>query len=239
MRSLYVAAVLGICGPCHSYPQEIGAQCRGIYRVGEIQDAGRAVLYYEYRLTSNAPSRTIDEIYNSFLLNLEKRIAYRNIRLSYAIKDMSFNDVVACFPAISISLDLAETKRHKVDQEKADARLKDEEHRARAAKPEFRLGKSFAQYIVIKNCHSSRIGYATIYISDAELEVARNNIALIEAKTKSLNPDIDTARIWAASSEIAKQQTHLDRTLCQDLKASLETRAANLAPESKAPIKDF
>jgi hypothetical protein len=93
----------------------------------------------------------------------------------------------------------AAEQKQKVAQEAAAARQKaDQEAAAQANLPINILGTAYASYVDVKRCQEARDGYATIYISNPEMDQARDAVRQIEQTMRSkLDQNITTDDIWS------------------------------------------
>jgi hypothetical protein len=108
------------------------------------------------------------------------------------------------------------------------------------------LGNSYAAYVDVKRCYEARKGYSVIYISDPEMERARNAVREIEEAVK---PKVDTAaaeNLWSRVQEAQGRSfnpsgDYLERVraLCRErLEFLLETHLEQV-PDSRSIEKDF
>lgn len=67
--------------------------------------------------------------------------------------------------------------------------------------PRASLQKSYRRYIAVKECFDSRVGYAQIYVSDEQMNQAKQSIIAIEAEVKKISSEIDTDAVWAEATE--------------------------------------
>lgn len=105
--------------------------------------------------------------------------------------------------------------------------------------PDYQLKAAYANYIYIKHCYDARQGYLVIYISDAELELARRAVSRVEEKFgPQLPPGATTDGLWAQASA-APDPFPLVRELCQLQLQQFEQTYRQMFPADFGTKKDF
>jgi hypothetical protein len=107
-----------------------------------------------------------------------------------------------------------------------------------AAKPRNRLYRAYASYVIVKQCHDQRDGYMMVYVTDTEVERAREAMVVIEKKVLAEDPSLPATEIWARASNERRINFYSGynwswyRETCQAALATI-LRAVRPAPVAK------
>ena len=111
---------------------------------------------------------------------------------------------------------------------------------------EYLLGNSYVNYIRLKKCYDVRAGYATVFVSDAELEQARLAVKQIEDKLAASDLGNDRSgkpwtieKMWTEANQIVSRDGTLSRHICQTQYKVLMQRYRTLFPDAGQVRKDF
>ena len=128
------------------------------------------------------------------------------------------------------------------------AEEKKKEHERLQQTPTYVLGNSYVAYINVKRCWKHRLGYASIYISDVEMEQASVAIKRIEQKmTPGLEGGWTTDSMWQEADRRSQTNLKLDhsdrggyqREVCQQELGRLLDEYKKYFPGDFATPKDF
>jgi hypothetical protein len=146
-------------------------------------------------------------------------------------------------------LEAQETARkQQADQEAAVARqTAAQEAVAQANLPVNILGTAYAAYVDVKRCQEAREGYQLGYISDPEMNQAKDAVLTIEQTMKSkLDQNTTTDDVWSRVATTEGRSFHPSgdyqagtRTLCRSRLALLLGILREQAPETGVIKKDF
>lgn len=166
------------------------------------------------------------------------------------IQGMTQKQAFACFPVVA---KMARSYEARVDeaQEAASQREQEEAQRQReqaerAKLPVNALGNAYAAYIDVKRCYEAREGYLQIYISDPEMERAKNAVRQIEETVKPKLDPITAENLWSRVQESEGRNfnpsgDYLERVraLCRERLGFLLQTLQQQVPESGKLEKDF
>ncbi|PZO77304.1 MAG: hypothetical protein DI629_14975 [Mesorhizobium amorphae] len=174
------------------------------------------------------------------------------------LQHTSYVEFAACLPGYATAMaqiEAFEAGQAAEQQARAANEQSEAKKQAREAHlPQNVLAGAYSNYIMVRNCHESREGYAIVYVSDQEMERSRDAVQKIEAAIKAANPDLDTDRIWAeaanpkpdAKSEFLGQLFALsviaegnEDQVCKMAMGQLRSILENVAPEATVIEKDF
>jgi hypothetical protein len=142
----------------------------------------------------------------------------------------------------------AAAEKRKIQEEAATQRKIEQEAADASAKlPINILGTAYTSYVDVKRCQEARDGYAAIYISNPEMDQARNAVLTIEQTMKSkLDQNTTTDDVWSrvATTEGRNFRPSGDyqegtRMLCRERLALLLSILREHAPERDTIKKDF
>lgn len=111
--------------------------------------------------------------------------------------------------------------------------------------PLYMLGNSYINYIRLKKCEAVRHGYATIFISDAEMERARVAVKRLEEKLGSqigvdkTGKQWTTEAMWEEANHISARDAVPTRESCQTQYRALLDRFRSIFPDAGQVSKDF
>ena len=193
---------------------------------------------------SSSFQRLTEKFRGAWLNHIQFNTSEGQIVLSW-IRNMTAREFVSCFP------DLVETMRAfkvRLEQARAETKKRQQEAAERAKQPVNVLGNAYWNYLMVKSCYEARIGYLAIYISDREMEQARDAVRTIE---QALKPKLDPGvfdRLWGRVEARVREQNIPDKLLryhrythdecLGELKLLLET-SRRYAPNSGRVEKDF
>jgi hypothetical protein len=102
------------------------------------------------------------------------------------------------------------------------------------------LGPIYYRYIFLKKCHEIREGYATVFISEAELERARQATKRLEDNIKL--PGLNLTWLWEEANRrvnAALLRSLPDRATCQVMLRELFQAHQRHHPDAGGVEKDF
>ena len=104
-----------------------------------------------------------------------------------------------------------EEDRRRKEQEAREKEYREAREKEYKAKQEFdnspagQLQNSYLDYMIIKELHTAREGYAVVYVNSKQMKEARRKIKEIDKKIKELG-NIDTDIIWNNAKDIYKKK---------------------------------
>lgn len=107
----------------------------------------------------------------------------------------------ACFPGYrAIAARVEGFKAREV----AAANAENERRERERWEPRFILRGAYVNYITATKCRAKREGYQAVYLSEPELEGARDAVKIVEAAVKRVEPGLDTAAVWNEANDAFK-----------------------------------
>ena len=139
-----------------------------------------------------------------------------NAVLSQSILHENTETMRACFPDfIKLVEEVVEHIKAREEEKAEKQRQREEELRT----PTAVLGNSYVQYIYVKKCWEQRAGYASVYISDPEMELARNAVRRIEQKMKpEVTGNWPTESMWQEADRRAQAMPFFSRNFTDQSK---------------------
>jgi hypothetical protein len=133
--------------------------------------------------------------------------------------------------------------RKAADQSYAPAQQADQRAKAEreAREPINVLRTAYQQYILIRQCYNKREGYLEVFISEPEMDRAKEAVGRIEEKLRNaLPPGVTTDNLWSEEVDKSPEPLWLVAGItCQAALLSLEKTYGELVPETKRLKKDF
>jgi hypothetical protein len=139
-------------------------------------------------------------------------------------------------------------RKQQADQDAAEQKQKvAQEAAAQANLPINILGTAYASYVDVKRCQEARDGYAAIYISNPEMDHAKDAVRTIEQTMKSkLDQNTTTDDVWSRVATTEGRNFHPSRdyqegtrSLCRSRLEALLRILRDQAPETGMIKKDF
>lgn len=166
------------------------------------------------------------------------------LALSLIALDNDHTTLRACFPDF---INLANEVKGRIEAQRHEVEEKQREQERLRQTPTYVLGNSYVAYINVKRCWKHRLGYASIYISDVEMEQANVAIKRIEQKMKDgLEGDWTTDSMWQEADRRSQANLRLDhnrggyqRDVCQRELGRLLDEYKKQFPHDFATPKDF
>jgi hypothetical protein len=159
------------------------------------------------------------------------------------IANMTSRQLISCFPDLHTALGAFKPR---VEAAQKQAQVERANREAEAKKPVNVLGNSYVQYIYVKKCWEQRAGYASVYISDPEMELARNAVKRIEQKMKpEVTGNWTTESMWQEADRRAQAMPFFSRNFtdqsknCKDVLGGLLKTYKEHFPEEFKTRKDF
>jgi len=160
------------------------------------------------------------------------------------IVGMSPHALLSCFPSFAVAL---RAFLPRVEAAQQAAKQRQEEEVVRTKLPITVLATAYAAYIDVKRCYEAREGYLAVYITDMEMEQARNAVQQIEEALKpKLDQDAKADDVWSRVEQTEGRKFSLGRdyqagarTICQDQLGLLLQTLHEQVPESGKVKKDF
>lgn len=162
----------------------------------------------------------------------------------FGIIERDASELVSCFPGLlAMMQEYASRLKSAID----DITQKQAEMIRVAALPMTVLGTTYAAYIDVRRCYDARKGYAVGYVSDPEMEQARDAALQIERAVKpKIDKAVSTERVWsrvARARSRAFQPTgdysYITHALCREKLTKLLRILREQVPESSVIEKDF
>lgn len=167
------------------------------------------------------------------------------LALSLIALDNDHTTLRACFPDF---VKLANEVKGHIEARKQEAEKRQREQERLMQTPTYVLGNSYIAFINVKRCWKHRLGYASVYISDAEMEQANIAIKRIEQKMKDgLEGNWTTDSMWQEADRRSQTNLRLDyrdgggyqRDVCQRELGRLLDEYKKQFPGDFATPKDF
>jgi hypothetical protein len=160
------------------------------------------------------------------------------------IVGMSPRALLSCFPSFAVAL---RAFLPRVEAARQAAKQRQEEEVVRAKLPINVLATAYAAYIDVKRCYEAREGYLARYITDIEMEQARNAVQQIEEALKpKLDQNAKADDVWSRVEQTEGRKFSLGRDyqagarmICQDQLGLLLQTLHEQVPESGKVKKDF
>ena len=253
-RKVFVLVSLALSGSGVSQgaAAEISAACPTGLHAANVYAAINSLLERAMQLAlKEIPNGTPAELKDAFAHYLDSlmpdalkdpRVKARLTKAFAAIGQRDFTDgqMAACFPSLApLSQSQEELLEYKQLQAQQQAKL--------GYDPQNVLGNSYQAYSEVKRCYEARAGYTAVYITDLEMEQAKNAVGQIEDAMKSgLAPGMTTDKLWLRvlrwnfrpfdpSRDYRKEHRKLCRAPFDFLLSTLRERV----PESRRIEKDF
>ena len=155
-------------------------------------------------------------------------------------RDFTDSQMSACFPSLA---PLAESQEEFLKQKQRQAQQQAE----LGYDPQNVLGNSYQAYIEVQRCYEAREGYSAVYVTDLEMQQAKNAVQQIEDVMKSgLAPGMTTDKLWlrVLRRELgpfypSRDYKEEDRRRCRERFNGLLEILRQKVPESRRIEKDF
>jgi hypothetical protein len=191
------------------------------------------------------PRLTQNRVANLFREQLHMQASHLSGELTPVLgwtASMQLADLLSCFPDFAVLWRSIEQR-----VEAAQQQFNEQQQRQQRLEqtPIYLLGNSYLNYLRLKKCESWRMDYATIFISEAEMERARLAVKKIEEKiapflgTDEKGNTWTTETMWREANRMSANDRDPDRYSCQLQYRALVARYLSLFPEDDRIQKDF
>jgi hypothetical protein len=181
------------------------------------------------------------EFFHSLILERTRQINFplsRDVYFRDAISTLDMATTVACFPNFKLAIEENRLAREAHAAERANAERERQMAESEQRKPSNILLMAYSRYIYLRRCFEERTGYATVYLTDVEIDRARKAISGIEKVMLNRDPNIDKDAEWRGANAFAGRAV-ADYGSCHIELANLLKTFKSEDPLDSALIKDF